>query len=284
MAEYNSLRDYLHEIGAYDLLTAEREAELGVLKNDSDPAIAKAARDELICHNLRLVVNIAKAYKNAHLTLQDLIAEGNAGLITAVDKYDVNITNPTTGKPYRFSTCATPWIKQAILKAITDKGKSIRLPAHVYQLMNKYKKAIGQLTASGEEVTDEKLAKMLGIEVEKIAQLRSLKHDTVSLSTPLTDEDGGDTLEDLQADNDETPVQYTERTMEQDRIAAALKHLDERTQRIMKMRYGLGQPGDAPECFEEHTLEEIGNILGLTRERIRQIEKKALADLRPYLE
>lgn len=266
----SALKLYLQEAGQYELLTAEQEIELARKYRDEGD---EAARELLICSNLRLVVNIAKNYNNKHLELMDLINEGNLGLITAVEKY-----NPDLG--YRFSTCATPWIKQAISKAIIDQGKSIRIPAHIYQLLSKYRQAVAALTTESHNPTEEEIAKYMKIDVEKVKNLIAWKQDTVSLSTPLGDE-GEDTLEDLQADTySETPMEYTFRKAKEEKIQSLLAQLKPRTQTIMKLRFGLGNDADPEEFKKEHTLEEVGAYVKLTRERVRQIVNETLKDLR----
>lgn len=267
----NALRLYLQEMGEFPLLTAEEEKDLARrFRNEGD----LEARDMLVNCNLKLVVSIAKKYHNQHLELMDLICEGNMGLMQAVEKFD-----PELG--YRFSTCATPWIKQAITKSIIDKGKSIRIPAHIYQLLSKYRKAIEELTKDGQgQPTPEQIAIYMGISTEKIRELEEWRHDTVSLSTPLGD-DSEDTLEDLQADPcSETPMKYVERKAKEEMIQALIATLKPRTQTIIKMRFGLGNDNDPEEFKKEHTLEEIGAYLGITRERVRQIEKQTLAELK----
>lgn len=268
--ETSTFKEYLVAIAQYPLLTGEQEKALAYRIREGD----EEAREQLINSNLRLVVYIAKNYKSNFLDLEDLVMEGNLGLFTAVDKF-----NPDLGN--RFSTCATPWIKQAIMKAITEKGKNVRLPANVYQALNNMKKAIDTLAEDGILYpTDEQIAEKMGIEVEKIALLKQWKKDTVSLSVPLGDE-SEDTLEDLQADtHDESPVDYAERKMDEEFVREILKDLPERTRIIMKMRYGLGEEGDPEDWQNEHTLEEIGEYLNLTRERIRQIEKQTLQELK----
>ena len=268
--ETSTFKEYLVAIAQYPLLTGEQEKALAYRIREGD----EDAREQLINSNLRLVVYIAKNYKSNFLDLEDLVMEGNLGLFTAVDKF-----NPDLGN--RFSTCATPWIKQAIMKAITEKGKNVRLPANVYQALNNMKKAIDALAEDGILYpTDEQIADKMGIEVEKIALLKQWKKDTVSLSVPLGDE-SEDTLEDLQADtHDESPVDYAERKMDEEFVREILKDLPERTRIIMKMRYGLGEEGDPEDWQNEHTLEEIGEYLNLTRERIRQIEKQTLQELK----
>ena len=268
--ETSTFKEYLVAIAQYPLLTGEQEKALAYRIREGD----EDAREQLINSNLRLVVYIAKNYKSNFLDLEDLVMEGNLGLFTAVDKF-----NPDLGN--RFSTCATPWIKQAIMKAITEKGKNVRLPANVYQALNNMKKAVDTLAEDGILYpTDEQIAEKMGIEVEKIALLKQWKKDTVSLSVPLGDE-SEDTLEDLQADtHDESPVDYAERKMDEEFVREILKDLPERTRIIMKMRYGLGEEGDPEDWQNEHTLEEIGEYLNLTRERIRQIEKQTLQELK----
>lgn len=268
--ETSTFKEYLVAIAQYPLLTGEQEKALAYRIREGD----EDAREQLINSNLRLVVYIAKNYKSNFLDLEDLVMEGNLGLFTAVDKF-----NPDLGN--RFSTCATPWIKQAIMKAITEKGKNVRLPANVYQALNNMKKAVDALAEDGILYpTDEQIAEKMGIEVEKIALLKQWKKDTVSLSVPLGDE-SEDTLEDLQADtHDESPVDYAERKMDEEFVREILKDLPERTRIIMKMRYGLGEEGDPEDWQNEHTLEEIGEYLNLTRERIRQIEKQTLQELK----
>ena len=266
----NAFKDYLIQIGQYPLLNAEEELELGERIANGD----MAARERLINCNLRLVVHIAKNYKNVHLPIDDLVMEGNLGLVTAVDKYDYKLG-------YRFSTCATPWIKQSILKAITDKGKTIRLPAHVYAQLNKMRDAIDILAINGNlDPTAADIAKEMGIDEERVYELKQWKKDALSLDMPIGDEEKnslGDLVEDV---HEESPVDYTERQLRHDFIQQIIAGFPERTQKIMKLRYGLGDEGDPEEYFVEHTLEEIGAILGITRERVRQIEKQTLQEIK----
>lgn len=264
-----TFRKYLIEIGQYPLLDGSQELELARRYRDGD----ESAKEKLILSNLRLVVNIAKNYQNTHLSISDLVSEGNLGLMVAVEKF-----NPDLG--YRFSTCATPWIKQAISKAITDKGRNIRIPAHIYQLLSKYRKAVIELGADGHKPTDEEIAKKLNVETEKVKELQNYLVDTISLETPLGT-DGDETVGDLIADNHvETPYEYTEKQLTHAKILKVLQEFKPRTQQIMKLRYGIAADGDPEEYLKEHTLEEVGALVGITRERVRQIEKETLAQMR----
>lgn len=265
----NTFRKYLIEIGQYPLLTATEELELAYAYKNGD----MQARQKLINSNLRLVVNIAKNYKNQHLSIADLVGEGNLGLITAVEKY-----NPDLG--YRFSTCATPWIKQAISKAIADKGRNIRIPAHIYQLLSKYRQVVVKLEADGHHPTDEEIARELNVEIEKVKDIKGWLHDTISIETPLG-ADSEETIGDMIADNHtETPYEYTEKQLLHNKILKVIEQFKPRTQQIIKLRYGIAADGDPDFYCKEHTLEEIGEILGITRERVRQIEKQTLAEMK----
>ena len=267
----NSFKDYLIAIGQYPLLNQEQELELGRrIKEEGD----EDAREQLINSNLRLVVYIAKQYKNNYVGIEDLVAEGNLGLIAAVDKYDY-----TYG--YRFSTCATPWIKQAILKALTDKGRPIRLPAHIYQQITQIKKFIEIFVANnGREPTRVEIAKALGIDEEKIDSLFKWKQDTISMDMPLGDEEKNTIADTIADPNDILPTKYVERQLMSEFIQKMIAKLPARTQIIMKMRYGLGNDKDPEDWKNEHTLEEIGAYLGITRERVRQIEKETIQNLK----
>lgn len=267
----NSFKDYLIAIGQYPLLNQEQELELGRrIKEECD----EDAREQLINSNLRLVVYIAKQYKNNYVGIEDLVAEGNLGLIAAVDKYDY-----TYG--YRFSTCATPWIKQAILKALTDKGRPVRLPAHIYQQITKIKKFIEIFVANNSrEPTRAEIAKALGIDEEKVDSLFQWKQDTISMDMPLGDEEKNTIADTIADPNDILPTKYVERQLMSEFIQKMIAKLPVRTQIIMKMRYGLGNDKDPEDWKNEHTLEEIGAYLGITRERVRQIEKETIQNLK----
>ena len=267
----NSFKDYLIQIGQFPLLTADEELALGKQIKEHN---SKAAREKLINCNLRLVVHIAKQYKGIGMTIEDLVAEGNLGLITAAEKFDYSLG-------YRFSTCATPWIKQAILKAITDKGRMVRLPAHIYQQLTQIKKFNeNYVSENGCEPTKEEISKGTGLEIDKINSLLEWKRDSISLDTPLGDEEKntiGDTIADP---NDISPSEYAEKQFMSDFIQKMIAKLPARTQIIMKMRYGLGNDKDPEDWKNEHTLEEIGAYLGITRERVRQIEKETIQNLK----
>ena len=267
----NSFKDYLIEIGQYPLLNQEQELELGRrIKEEGD----EDAREKLINSNLRLVGYIAKQDKNNYVGIEDLVAEGNLGLIAAVDKYDY-----TYG--YRFSTCATPWIKQAILKALTDKGRPIRLPAHIYQQITQIKKFIEIFVAkNSREPTRAEIAKALGIDEEKVDSLFQWKQATISMDMPLGDEEKNTIADTIADPNDILPTKYVERQLMSEFIQKMIAKLPVRTQIIMKMRYGLGNDKDPEDWKNEHTLEEIGAYLGITRERVRQIEKETIQNLK----
>ena len=267
----NSFKDYLIEIGQYPLLNQEQELELGRRIKEEDD---EDAREQLINSNLRLVVYIAKQYKNPYVGIEDLVAEGNLGLIAAVDKYDY-----TYG--YRFSTCATPWIKQAILKALTDKGRPVRLPAHIYQQITQIKKFIETFIANNSrEPTRAEIAKALGIDEEKVDSLFKWKQDTISMDMPLGDEEKNTIADTIADPNDILPTKYVERQLMSEFVQKMIAKLPARTQIIMKMRYCLGNDKDPEDWKNEHTLEEIGAYLGITRERVRQIEKETIQNLR----
>lgn len=267
----NPFRDYLIAIGQYPLLNQEQELELGRrIKDEGD----EDAREQLINSNLRLVVYIAKQYKNNYIGIEDLVAEGNLGLISAVDKYDY-----TYG--YRFSTCATPWIKQAILKALTDKGRPVRLPAHIYQQITQMKKFTDTfLVNNGREPTRAEIAKGLGIDEEKVNSLSKWKQDTISMDMPIGDEEKNTVADTIADTNDLSPAEYAEKQLMSEFIQKMIAKLPARTQTIMKMRYGLGNDKDPEDWKNEHTLEEIGTYLGITRERVRQIEKETIQNLK----
>lgn len=282
----DSLTDYFHDLRGYKVLPQTEINRLEeIYQKNKESADGQAAREQLINSNLRLVVSIAKKYSSPVLSLADLISEGTLGLIIAVDRFDYK-------KGFRFSTYATPWIRQAISKALIDKNRIIRQPAHIYQLMSKYRNTIADLTSKlNRQPTDEEIADGMGISVDKVQDLESWKQTTLSLDTPLqTDGDENATVGDLQEDQDPTPDKLGEADNIKATIAELLSTMPKRTETIMRLRYGLGKPSwdvDGTLNYDtEHTLEEVGAMLTppLTRERCRQIIKKAELDLRIALE
>ena len=260
----SSLALFLQEISQYPLLTKEQELELGKrIKENND----KDARDRTVMSNMRLVISVAKPFMNNYhnIPLEDLISFGTLGLMTAVDKYDYTLG-------YKFSTCAVPWIKQAIMKGIADNSRSIRIPANVIQQFNQYNKAIEELALEGViNPTDDEIGRKMGKTQNELNNLRMWRQNTSSLETPLGDEEGN-TVGDLCADEgSETPVEYAERSEREVFVQKLLDGLDERTKTIFKMRFGLGVGRNPQKKMIEHTLEEIGDYLGITRERVRQI-------------
>ena len=272
----NPLTSYFISLSAYPLLTSTEEVELYKVMHDSNASEEDRndARETLITSNLRLVVNIAKKYyRNDQISFMDLIQEGNLGLMEAINRFD-----PSKG---RFSTCASLWIKQAILKAIMENGKSVRVPAHMFQLQAKLRKVENRLAATGASITDAQLAKELGVSEDKVALAKRNMNSTLSLDTTYDNGDDHDScLGDTIEDEDLTlPDEYAYRKDDYDRLAAAINSLPERTATIIKLRYGVGEGNAA----SPHTLDEVGAIMGLTRERIRQIEKQVLVELKKKL-
>jgi RNA polymerase sigma factor (sigma-70 family) len=285
----DTMRRYLDEIGAHPLLDAEDEVRLGraiaegraaaerlageetvppVERRRLQAAVAEgeAARTRFTAANLRLVVSIAKRYQTAGLGLLDLVQEGNVGLMRAVDKFD-----PERG--FKFSTYATWWIRQAITRALADKGRTIRVPAHVGEAVASLTRAGTDLARRlGREPTVDELAAATGMAAERIAEYRTAVHETVSLSAPLG-EDRGELADLLADDTAEEPFAATAASLEQATLTTVLRRLNERERRVLRLRFGLD--GATP-----WTLEDIGRDLDLTRERIRQIEAKALTKLR----
>ncbi|MBX4187280.1 MAG: RNA polymerase sigma factor RpoD [Candidatus Doudnabacteria bacterium] len=263
----DSIQMYLREIGKTALLKGAEEVELAkrIAKGDV------AARKRLIEANLRLVVSIAKKYMGRNLGLLDLIQEGNLGLFRAVEKFDWR-------KGYKFSTYATWWIRQAITRALADQSRTIRIPVHMVETLNKYAQAERQLVQDlGREPLPEEIAAEMGIDVEKVYQLKKISQETVSIDTPVGDSDEEDSyLGDFIEDPDTvTPSETAGRQILREYVQGVLKDLDPREQKILKMRFGL-------EDGVTHTLEEVGKEFGVTRERIRQIEAKALERIKDH--
>jgi RNA polymerase primary sigma factor len=259
----DAIRSYLFEIGKIPLLTAEEEVILAkrIEKGDDE------ARQLLTTANLRLVVSIAKKYSKSGLELLDLIQEGNIGLMRAVEKFDYT-------KGFKFSTYATWWIRQAITRAIADQARTIRVPVHMIETINKFNKVIGILTIKlGRQPTDEEIAKEMDIDVEKIAEIRKIKQNPSPLSTPIGDEKDSK-LQDIIADEwSQTPEDYAASEYLRNQLHDVLDTLQDRERRVLELRFGL-------EDGVSRTLEEVGREFGVTRERIRQIEAKALKKLK----
>jgi len=264
----DSIQMYLREIGKVPLLTAEEEIDLAKRIGKGDAA----ARKKLTEANLRLVVSIAKKYMGRNLGLLDLIQEGNLGLFRAVEKFDWR-------KGYKFSTYATWWIRQAITRALADQSRTIRIPVHMVETLNKYAQAERQLVQDlGREPLPEEIAAEMGIEVEKVYHLKKISQETVSIDAPVGENDDEDSyLGDFIVDEDTTkPNEVAGRQILREYVQDILKDLDPREQKILKMRFGL-------EDGVTHTLEEVGEEFGVTRERIRQIESKALERIREHI-
>jgi RNA polymerase primary sigma factor len=283
------VRLYLNEIGRYPLLTGQQEVELAMQMeagrraqgrlaedglNDEDRAflgheidMGDAAQKQLVQSNLRLVVALARRYVGRGMALLDLIQEGNVGLMRAVERFDYR-------RGLKFSTYATWWIRQAISRAIADQGRTIRMPIHVLDSVNKLTRAQREMTQSmGRAPTLEELAVELDLEPTRVAELQRVAQDTVSLETPVgEDDDGtlGDLVEDLESDR---PPDVATFSSLQDQLAMALEGLNEREREVLIMRFGLADG-------RMRTLEEVGSHFKVTRERIRQLETKALAKLR----
>lgn len=259
----DNVKNYLSQIGQYPLLDHAQEIELGKRVQQGD----QAAKDELINCNLRLVVAIAKRYRGRGLALMDLIQEGNIGLERAVEKY-----NPDMG--FKFSTYATWWIKQAMTRAIADSGRSIRIPVHMFENLNKAKRTQRELSQKlGREPTEKELAKELGVSEEKVRDLLNLTMQPTSLETPVGDEEDSSLGDFISDEKSVSPTKFTDDEALKDEMNEVLKDLDPREEEVIRLRFGLD--GGSPE-----TLEEVGKKFNVTRERIRQIEAKALRKLR----
>ncbi len=265
----DSIQMYLREIGKVPLLTGEEEISLAQRIGKGDAA----ARKKLTEANLRLVVSIAKKYMGRNLGLLDLIQEGNLGLFRAVEKFDWT-------KGYKFSTYATWWIRQAITRALADQSRTIRIPVHMVETLNKYAQAERSLVQDlGREPLPEEIAAEMGIEVEKVYHLKKISQETVSIDSPVGEDEGEDSsLGDFIVDEDTTkPNEVAGRQILKEYVGGILQDLDPREQKILKMRFGL-------EDGVTHTLEEVGEEFGVTRERIRQIESKALEKIREHVD
>jgi len=300
----NPLRSYLKDAGSFHLLTSEEEVEIAKTMEKYKKALQEMlkkgkngknlekfkkyqeefikARDRLIQANLRLVISIAKKYSNPKLSLRDLIQEGNIGLMKAVEKFRYK-------EGFKFSTYATWWIRQAITRAIADHSATIRIPVHMIEKINKFNKAYRWLSQNLDRVpNDEELAKFLNTDTDKIKKIKkSMRPEPISLDMPVGDEERatvGDFIEDTE---ESSPLTHTRRSLLREELEKAFEILDEREEQILRLRFGLDKEGYA------RTLEEVGKYFNLTRERIRQIEGKAIqklknapraAKLKPFLD
>ena len=257
------VRMYLKEIGQIKLLTNEEELDLAdrIIAGDEE------AKTILAEANLRLVVSIAKRYVGRGMLFLDLIQEGNIGLMKAVEKFDVS-------KGYKFSTYATWWIRQAITRAIADQARTIRVPVHMVETINKLARIQRQLTLElNREPSEEELAKKMNTSVDKIREIYKISQEPVSLETPIGEEDDSHLGDFIKDEHNMSPEEYATNEMLKDEISDILLTLTEREEKVIRLRFGL-------EDGKARTLEEVGQLFGVTRERIRQIEAKALRKLR----
>ncbi len=256
------VRMYLKEIGRVALLTAAEEVDLAKRSEKNDPA----AKERLISSNLRLVVSIAKKYVGRGLTLLDLIEEGNIGLMRAVEKFDWR-------KGYKFSTYATWWIRQAITRAIADQARTIRIPVHMVETINRFIRTSRKLMQElGREPTPEEIAKEMEIEPSKVREIIKVSQEPTSLEAPVGEEKDS-TLGDFIPDEEIRPEDQASAELLKAHLSEVLDTLNDREKKVLKLRFGL-------EDGRQRTLEEVGKEFGVTRERIRQIEAKALRKLR----
>ena len=257
------VRMYLKEIGKVPLLSAEEEIELAKRMENGD----EAAKKRLAEANLRLVVSIAKRYVGRGMLFLDLIQEGNLGLIKAVEKFDYR-------KGYKFSTYATWWIRQAITRAIADQARTIRIPVHMVETINKLIRVSRQLLQElGREPTPEEIAKEMDMSVERVREILKISQEPVSLETPIGEEEDSHLGDFIQDDNVPVPADAAAFTLLKEQLVEVLSTLTDREQKVLRLRFGLDD-GRA------RTLEEVGKEFNVTRERIRQIEAKALRKLR----
>ena len=264
----DSVQMYLKEIGKTELISGDEEVELAkrILKGD------EGAREKLTKANLRLVVNIAKRYvgRSPHLTLLDLIQEGNIGLFRAVEKFDYK-------RGYKFSTYATWWIRQAITRALADQSRTVRIPVHMVETISKFNQVRRRLLQDlGRDPMPEEIAAEMGVEVEKVRHIIKISQDTVSLETPVGEDEEDSTLGDfLEDEKTIMPHNVAAQRLLRDWLQEILVDLAQREQKILEMRFGLKDG-------VQHTLEEVGKEFRVTRERIRQIEAKALQKIREH--
>lgn len=267
-SSYDSIQMYLKEIGQYSLISAAEERDLAKRIQEGDDE----AKNVLARANLRLVVSIAKKYvgRSADLTLLDLIQEGNLGLFKAVEKFEWE-------KGYKFSTYATWWIRQAITRALADQSRTIRIPVHMVETISKYKQVVRRLSQDlGREPLPDEVATEMGLDVEKIYIIKNIDQDTVSLEKPIGDDDEKSTLGEFIADDKIlSPSQESAQRILSDQVKEIMSDLSEKERKILEMRHGLVDG-------VIHTLEEVGREFAVTRERIRQIEAKAIEKIRTH--
>ena len=269
--DYVSVEDpikmYLKEIGKIPLLSVEEEMVLAQKISDPDANIRKEAAKKMAESNLRLVVSIAKRYMGRGMQLLDLIQEGNLGLLRAVEKFDYQ-------KGFKFSTYATWWIRQAITRSIADQARTIRIPVHMVETINRLIKTQRKLVQElGREPKPEEVAKIMSLPVSKVREIMNFALEPVSMETPIGDEDDSHLGDFLQDFNAKVPVNFAMDVLLHDQLIEVIKSLTEREQKVILLRFGL-------EDGKPRTLEEVGKVFGITRERIRQIEAKALRKLR----
>jgi RNA polymerase primary sigma factor len=256
------VRQYLRDIGKVPLLNAEQEIDLAKRVENGE----RLAKDKLISANLRLVVSIAKKYVGRGMSLLDLIEEGNIGLMRAVEKYDWR-------RGFKFSTYATWWIRQAITRAIADQARTIRIPVHMVETINRFNRTQRRLMQElGREPTPEEVAEILGMDPAKAREIVKVSQEPTSLATPVGDEDDSQ-LGDFIPDEKSRPEEQATRELLKDQIDEVLDSLSPREKRVLQLRFGL-------EDGKLRTLEEVGREFGVTRERIRQIEAKAIRKLK----
>ena len=258
---------YLKEIGRVPLLTSEEEIQLAEKMSSGNEKDAKKARKRLAEANLRLVVSIAKKYVGRGMSFLDLIQEGNMGLIKAVEKFDYT-------KGFKFSTYATWWIRQAITRAIADQARTIRIPVHMVETINKLVRVQRQLLQElGREPSPEEIAETMDIPVERVREIQKISQEPVSLETPIGEEEDSHLGDFIQDDNVPVPAEAAASTLLKEQLVEVLGTLTDREQKVLRLRFGMDD-GRA------RTLEEVGKEFNVTRERIRQIEAKALRKLR----
>ncbi len=263
----DAVQMYLKEIGKTPLLSKDEERELAKRAEKGE----EEARQRLMKANLRLVVSIAKRYVNRtpHLSILDLIQEGNIGLSRAVEKFDYR-------RGFKFSTYATWWIRQAITRALADQSRTVRIPVHMVETISKYTQVRRQLIQElGRDPLAEEIAAEMGIDVDKVRHIQKISQEVLSIETPIGDEEDSTLSDFIPDERNATPSQLTARAMLRDLIREIMVDLTEREQQILKMRFGLDDG-------IQHTLEEVGKAFGVTRERIRQIEAKALEKIREH--